>query len=434
MPRSKPVAGPRSRRDDRPRVIRDQRSPRHLNRAAVHPALNGLMAAGSAIALTFGSLLIIVALGWVFAADHTSLRSMFAFTVDVWLAAHLLPVEVAGATWWLPPLLLTVGIVGSGYWAATQAVKRGLATSREAVRDFWVAIIGGYASVATLLAAFSATALTSVPLLLTPFAVAGVFGAGALVGVARATRNQHALSQRIPMRVRVELKAALVGVAVLLAGAAAVLSVALVFAGSRIAAGLEDVQPGFSGTVLILVLCLIYLPTMLVWVAAFTLGTGFSVGVDTWVAPWGVQMGDVPAVPLLTAVPTTHTWWYLALLVLPVLAGLAARRALPLGPIVTSGSRRSVATSLARTAVFAAVMMSVLALLADGGIGGRLAQLGPSPLLVAAATGAWFIVTFALVEGCQALWHRWRGRTRLTTTRLIDAEAPANDGAESDQH
>jgi hypothetical protein len=430
MPRSRAVAGPRRRRDvDRPRVYRSRggRTGRHSSRTAVHPALNGLLAAGSALLSTFGVVLIVVAAGWVFAADHTSLRGMVTFAVDTWLAAHLLPIEVGDVSWWLPPLLLTAAIVGSGYWVGREAVRRGLPTSREAMRDFWIAMIGGYAAAATLLAAVSATAVTAVPLLATPFATAAVFGCGAVVGVARANRSYRALERRVPVRIRAEVAAALTGVALLLGGSAALFAAAAATSGRRIAEGFELVQPGLSGTALLILISVIYLPTMLIWVASFALGVGFAVGINTLLAPWSVQSGEVPAVPLLNALPTQHSWWFALALVLPVLAALAARRALPLAPGASLDDLRSAAVSLARTAGFAAAVMGLLAVLADGGIGGRLSQMGPSPLLVMAATGAWFIVVFTLVEGWQALWLRHRRNRARTVAAREDGENKLED-------
>jgi len=434
MARPRSAARPRGRRDDRPRVVgagrrgtaRRGTTRRLSQRPALPAAANGALAAGTTLLLTFGAVLMVVAVGWVFAADHTSLRGMVAFAIYTWLAAHLLPVQVADATWWLPPLLLTAGVIAVGMWAGREAVRRGVPTSRAGMRDFALAAVGTYAGGAILLAALSATAEVTVPLFLTPFAAAAVFAVGLALGVARATRTHVRFQRQIPVRIRAELSAAATGIGVLLAGSAVLFAVAVVLSGDRIAESLDSIQPGISGTALIVLLCLIYLPTMLVWVAAFALGPGFSVGTGTIVAPWEVDMGEVPAVPLLVALPTTHSWFYLVALLVPIAAVFAARRALPVGAAV---QQSGAVISLARTAGFAAAGMALLSILADGGIGGRLALLGPAPLLVAAATGAWFIVVFAVVEGWQALRLRRRRRRNAgaAVTSVDDKQVEAID-------
>jgi hypothetical protein len=87
----------------------------------------------------------------------------------------------------------------------------------------------------------------------------------------------------------------------------------------------------------------------------------------------------------------------------------------------------------------------VAALVAHGGIGGRLSDLGPSPLLVAGAVGAWFLLGAGVVAGGRWMlmasaglrsrmvsgWHR-RGRADAAdidgvpaTADLVDDDVPA---------
>jgi len=125
-------------------------------------------------------------------------------------------------------------------------------------------------------------------------------------------------------------------------------------------------------------------PNAVVWGTAFALGPGFAVGTGTSVAPGGVELGLVPALPPLGALPAddlgTMGWLVLAGPVLAgVLAGWIIRRRL--------ATMRDVLLCLGLTICLAAVTMAVLAALSGGPAGaGRLSVIGPVPWQVAAAT------------------------------------------------
>jgi hypothetical protein len=105
--------------------------------------------------------------------------------------------------------------------------------------------------------------------------------------------------------------------AMLVAGAA-VLIIGLGMHLNRVAALYEALQPGVTGAVALLVLQLAFVPNALVWSASYALGAGFSLGTGSVVAPAGTQLGIVPAIPMLGALPTagpgdmTQVWWLAA--------------------------------------------------------------------------------------------------------------------------
>ena len=415
---------PKGRRDGRPKVMAARTSsttPRHSATMALPPAVNGVLAGLFTFLLTIGAVLTVVSLGWVFAADHTSLRGMAGFAFYTWLAAHLLPVDTAAGTWWLPPLLLTGGVMAVAAFAGREAVQRGLPAQRQVLLTFAGAAVGTYAALGTLVAAMSATADTSVPLFLAPLGTAAVMGAGLGYGVARELGLLTVVWRKVPARLHHELRAAGVGLLVMCVGGGLLLAVAAATSLGRLGEAFEFVRPGWSGTVLIALICLVFLPTALIWAVAFAVGAGFRIGTDTMYAPWQVQAGEVPDLPLLEIAPTSHSWWYLLVFLIPLAGGVAARRALPVAGVTAVGMDRSALLGLARTAGLAALAAGVFTLLADGGIGGRLSLVGPAPLAVMALTGAWFLVAFALVEG----WHvvrRW-----LPSRRHRGEQAPQSD-------
>jgi hypothetical protein len=126
-------------------------------------------------------------------------------------------------------------------------------------------------------------------------------------------------------------------------------------------------------------------PNAAVWAATFALGPGFAVGAGTAVGPGGVELGIVPALPALGALPADGPGavaWLVLLgpVAIGVLTGVVVHRRSQGGP------KRVVADVLA-AAAFAAGVMAALALLSGGSAGaGRLAVVGPVPWHVALAT------------------------------------------------
>ncbi len=147
--------------------------------------------------------------------------------------------------------------------------------------------------------------------------------------------------------------------------------------------------PGAVGGAGLLVLGLSYVPNAVVWGASWLAGPGFAVGTGTAVGPFAHELGAVPALPLLAALPAGGVpGWVGALsLCVPLSAGALAGRVL---------HRRSDAPSRTRavldvlaTAGWSGAVTAVLAVLAGGSAGGaRLDELGPSATRLGLAVAA----------------------------------------------
>ena len=67
------------------------------------------------------------------------------------------------------------------------------------------------------------------------------------------------------------------------------------------------IQPGIVGGILLLLLNLLFLPNVIIAVATYFLGVGFGVGSGTLISPFIHRYDQIPALPLLGALPTgTH--------------------------------------------------------------------------------------------------------------------------------
>lgn len=86
----------------------------------------------------------------------------------------------------------------------------------------------------------------------------------------------------------------------------------------------QQLDPGFWGVIGLTLLHLGLLPNMILWALAYSTGAGFAMGTGTTVAPYAVELGPLPAVPVLGALPGGPGEYSMAVLALPVLAGVAA--------------------------------------------------------------------------------------------------------------
>lgn len=158
---------------------------------------------------------------------------------------------------------------------------------------------------------------------------------------------------------------------------------------------LASLRAGATGTVVVVALSLLYLPTVAVWAVGYSAAVPVCLGTGTSVAPW-VVMGEptLPALPLFAAVPTGGSGWWLALALLPVAAGgyaaIVSDRSAP-----TSGWRRL--GSRARLAGICALFALVFGQLTHISLGGRLSGMGPNPLLLSGS-----IAVLVFVGSCLA--------------------------------
>ncbi|MET1133210.1 MAG: DUF6350 family protein [Aeromicrobium sp.] len=114
------------------------------------------------------------------------------------------------------------------------------------------------------------------------------------------------------------------GVIGLLGGAAVLTFVMLVLHLDQAADLWATLDPG--GPVLLGLMCLLALPTLVLWTTSVLLGPGFTLGTDTSVDLAGSALGQVPGFPPLAALPDPGPFggWVVVLTLIPLAAGVAA--------------------------------------------------------------------------------------------------------------
>jgi len=117
-------------------------------------------------------------------------------------------------------------------------------------------------------------------------------------------------------------------------------------------------QPGFFGAFLLFALNLFYLPNLAVSVLAYFTGTGFAVGAGTLVSPMVHRLGDIPALPLLAALPTSSSKWALIFVVFVI----------AFGALLANWALAASSRSLIQAIALIAISISLISYLASGSL------------------------------------------------------------------
>ncbi|HEU0256707.1 MAG TPA: DUF6350 family protein [Microbacteriaceae bacterium] len=341
---------------------------------------------------------------------------------DVWLVGHGVDLTVAVSTRRMAALGLpdhaggfTVTLAAAGLGLLTALVAARVGRRSDRAGHPWAGVIG----VAAVLLAVGALVTTTTPGpavfaetwqgVLLPAAV-GVVGAGVGVAYGRATTKAADRRRwRLPaglagralaavrlgdVRVRSGLAAAVRGAAVAALVFAALAALALfvsLFGHYAQVVGLyEGVGSGVGGGIILTLAQVILVPNAVAWSMAWLAGPGFAVGAGTVASPLGVQLGGMPALPLLGAVPRNGGSFGLVTVLVPVAAGVVAgllvRRRTGRAPYAVPTWLGAVALGIG---VLCGVAVGLVLWWCSGGVGpGGLARFGPAPLPVGAAVAA----------------------------------------------
>jgi hypothetical protein len=217
-----------------------------------------------------------------------------------------------------------------------------------------------------------------------------VHGLGALIGVTSKVGGRLRVRFGVPTWLGDSVWPAVIGLLALLAMSCAVVAASLVVHWGTMHE-LFGITDSFVGQLSLTALSLLYLPNVVVGAAAMAVGSSAHIGFATFSA-FTVFGGDIPALPILAAVPTPPlgpVW--VALLIVGAAAGVAvgqqcARRPLPLA---------LASAKLAVAALLAAVMLAVLGW-AGGGALGNFGQVGVDQALLIPGAFFWFFVIGAM--------------------------------------
>ncbi|GAA3764332.1 hypothetical protein GCM10022240_15790 [Microbacterium kribbense] len=391
----------------------------------MHRLLVALLAAFDALIVAAVGVAVVLApltLLWVLGIGAPDWSALWPATGAVWQLGHLvpqavhLPVEyltVAGIPDGAAAFTLSVAPLALAGFTAIRAAQSGARAGRSG--GWLTGVLSGTAVFAVIGAVIALTTRNTVvvsPLWQAILFPALVFAVPALIaavacawhedtGILRPLREYlHDLPGGWPEVPALALRGGAIALTGLVAAGSLAVVVALLLRGGEVVALYQAGNLDGIGVIVVSLGQLAYLPTLVVWGIGFVAGPGFSVGVGTAVSPAGTQLGVVPGVPILGALPASTSPWLLVIVLLPIAAGAVAGWVLRqrMSELVGSqeyGVRSAVAVAVAACSAGGAAL---LAWLAGGSMGpDRLAEAGPHPGPVALAVGIEVLIGAAIL-------------------------------------
>ncbi len=326
------------------------------------------------------------ALGWLTSPD-AELDASLLLATNMLLLAHGVPVIVGGQLVTLIPLGLTLVLLVLAQPVAALAARHAAGASAPADDTGRIWVNGE----AVVMRVAGTTALTHGVLLAVLAAaldapggvVSGLLGGvvlGAVSGLWGASRAVGFDPRRTwPVWLRSVPPAMGYALLVCLAGGVAALAAALIAHRDRISLIHEALNPGIAGTILLVLVQVLYLPNLMLWATSWVLGAGVTLGDDSLLSMSVTDVGFLPSIPLMGAVGEPGIgggalfWW----LTVGVVAGLVATLVVGLARPRARFDETALVGGLA--GAVAGLLITVLCSLAGGGLGeDRLAQMGPT--------------------------------------------------------
>ncbi len=297
----------------------------------------------------------------------------------------------------LTPLLLTA----LPAWLLHRGVASAVVNSTHRSAG-WV--LCGYLGVAAPVTVYAAGGPVRVDVLsaalYVPLFAAAVTAVGAWTGSGRPTLERY-----VPWGAdaAVALRVGAIATGILVGGGALVGGASLAWHGGAAGRAVGQISASPAGQAALLLLCVLLVPNLAVWSAAYALGPGFAVGAGT-VAPYGVSGRPLlPRFPLLAALPGVggHAVGWAALAVPAVAVAVVAFCCVR----AELGMSRTAAVAAGASGV-CGLAFALLAAAAGGPMGvDALATFGPSGWLCGAAATAWPLAA-AVPTATVASWVR----------------------------
>ncbi len=312
---------------------------------------------------------------------------------SMWLGVHQVPVSIGGRELVMPLLPVLAMVWGT---ARTTAAATSPQASWFVTRWIVASALGGPLLIAAISLAIIHDAASVLTELQTPNAlrafsgVLAVHAIGAALGVASRVGRRVVTASRLPGWLPDAFRAATAGVLALV-GLSGVVMVGSLLVHWSTMHELFAITDSVFGQFSLTVLSVLYAPNVIVGTAAVAVGSSAHVGLATF-SSFTVFGGDIPALPVLAAVPSPPlgpVW--VALLIVAAASGVAvgqqcARHPLPLLP------------ALGKLAVAAATAAATMALLgyAGGGRLGNFGDVGVDQATFGPAVFLWFVGIGAL--------------------------------------
>ena len=208
----------------------------------------------------------------------------------LWLAAHAVHFDLQGSATHLFGTLtyLPLGAVVLPFFALRNGYNR-LRNDIAQTRPLRIFLVGWYALLALLIALLSQTGSIK-----PSWYLSGIFAA---VVAILATINFKSDVLRF-LRFPSYLLIILLGIGFVAVGLSLMVHLAIVKDLTIV------IQPGWIGGILFLLVQILYLPNLAISAISYLFGLGFSLGQGTSISPFHFSLHQIPAIPVLGALPT----------------------------------------------------------------------------------------------------------------------------------
>jgi hypothetical protein len=377
----------------------------------------GALQASFVIAVGFVGIFILNLLVWLVEQTHgSSFKTVTQTSARIWLNAQGVPLHfnagrVAGLA--VPEYVFDLIPLGFALIIGWSMYRAGRRLSGESYLGFaWSGAIVVYLGIATALTSASYTKSIHVLDWQGVFIPTALFSAlliiGSVVGEPLYFDNQNPsalrdrvrdyfirLQDKLPWAIKPVIAPALragTGVVLAMSAVSAVLvSMLLMLNWVEVIRLYQSLQLSFFGTVTVSFGQLALMPNVIALANAWLTGVGFSVGDGSMVSPLGTELGPLPAIPMLAALPVGASSFGIVFILVPLLCAFGATLLIKshtaeLRFAYASATSAAIALGVAIGFV-AAVEMWIMADFSGGSIGpGRMAVVGANPWLVAGVT------------------------------------------------
>jgi len=170
------------------------------------------------------------------------------------------------------------------------------------------------------------------------------------------------------------------------------------------------IQPGILGGLLLLLLQLLYLPNIIFACLSYVLGSGFSLGSGTDLTPFVFNLREIPAIPVLAALPNNKSPW---LILLTLIISIYAWINIYLINKQKIDAKSKIQITV-RFFIISTFTPMIFAFISSGSLlSANMAPVGVNPVRIGAVFAIQIFIVFILMKYLPQLFKKKQGKGRL---------------------
>jgi len=172
------------------------------------------------------------------------------------------------------------------------------------------------------------------------------------------------------------------------------------------------IQPGILGGLLLLILQLLYLPNIIFTCLSYGLGAGFSLGSATDITPFIFNLREIPAIPVLAALPNGEYPWLIVLTLIVAIYAWVNINLINKQKI----DEKSKQQKTIRFFLISTFIPAIFAFISSGSLlSANMSPVGVNPIRIGAIFALQVLIVFILMKYLPKLFKKKQGESRLAT-------------------